>query len=343
MSGTPSPSAVAKFAKQSAKGTPATTGFVTALATRSSLNAAFDNPQRTTEHGAGAADRATAHKSATRRGSYLARAQYGGYLYPNLFGIMLLGAGFKVTTTGAGADKTHVFKLGLRSEQLYLTMLETIGSKTRRGSDMRVSALNLIGTQENVTFDATLAGLAMADAAGSETTTAEDTNQLLGSEGTLSLHYDPAGANTEILNTTTDTVQEVRLAISNPADEADRSIHTFGRADLPQTGVDITTNINGIEIDYSIYEDIIEGGASGNAPSPNTAICSLSYSFATAIDIATASVPYSCTILIPHLEVNLDDFTAEGDNLIRWNLTGRMIDDVTDPITITLVNAKTSY
>lgn len=343
MSGTASSTAAVKFAKQSAKGTAATTGFTTALATRSSLNAAFDNPQRTVEHGAGALDRATAHKHSTRRGSYLARAQYAGYLYPNLIGLLLLGAGFKCTTTGAGADKTHVFKLGLRSEQLWLTMLETIGTKTRMAKDLRVGSLNLIGNQQNVNVEATLAGLAMADAAGSETTTAEDTNELLGSEGTLSLHYDPAGANTEILNTSTDSVQEVRLQIANPADENDRSIHTFGRADLPQTGVDITTNINGIDLDYDIYEKIVEGGSSGNAPSANTAICSLSYSFETAVNIATAAVPYSCTILIPHLEVNLDDFTAEGDNLIRWNLTGRMIDDVTDPITITLVNAKTSY
>ena len=343
MAGTPSTSATFKVAKQSAKGTPASTGFVTGMMTRSALNASIDRITKTAEHGV-AYTRATAHKTPTRRGSYIARGNYRGYLYPDMFGLWLLGTGFAVTTTGASANKTHTFKLAARDANPWLTVLADIGDNERRATDVRGTRLVIDATPDGVTMEGDYVGLALGEAAGTETTTAEDTaGEMLPTEGTLTLAYDPAGTPVTVLSTPTDSLSRVQLTINNPVDENDRSIHRFARASANQQGVDILPRLEGIELEWDIYNRIVNGGTSGTAPSVDTAIFSLTYSFESALNITGTSVPYSVTITIPRVEFDLDDFTADGDSLVTWNASGRMIDSVTDPITIALVSKKASY
>ena len=345
MAGTPSTAATFKAAKQASKGTAATTGFVTGMLTRSSFLPALDNITKTAEHGI-SYSRATAHKTATRRGSYLGRGSYRGYLYPDMFGLLLLGTGFSVTTTGASANKTHTFKLAARDANPWLTVLWNAdgGANELRGVDVRGTRMVIDGTPDGVTIEGDLVGLTVNEAAGTETTTAEDTaGEVLPTEGTLTLVYDPAGTPATVLETPTDTLAGVQLTINNPVDENDRSIHRFGRANINQTGVDVLASLRGLEIDWDIYNRILNGSTSGSTPSTDTAIFSLTYSFESSANITGTAVPYSVTITIPRLELNLDDFAADGDSLVTWNTTGRMIDNVTDPITIALVSKKTAY
>jgi hypothetical protein len=344
MAGSPSTAATFKLAKQASKGTAATTGFITGMMTRSSFLPALDIITKTAEHGVGYS-RATAHKTATRRGSYLGRGSYRGYLYPDLFGLLLLGNGFSVTTTGASANKTHTFKLAARDANPWLTALwNADGNNELRGTDVRGTRLVIDGTPDGVTVEGDIVGLTVGEAAGTETTTAEDTaGEMLPTEGTLTLVYDPAGTPVTVLETPTDSLAQVQLTINNPVDENDRSIHRFARANINQTGVDVLARLGGMEIDWDIYNRILNGSTAGTSPSTDTAVFSLTYSFESAANITGTAVPYSVTVTIPRIEFTLDDFAADGDSLITWNAAGRMIDNVTDPITIALVSKKASY
>lgn len=344
MAGTPSTAALFKVAKQASKGTPASTGFITGMMTRSSFLPDIDTITKTAEHGI-AYTRATAHKTATRRGSYLGRGSYRGYLYPDMFGMLLLGNGFAVTTTGASANKTHTFKLANRDANPWLTVIWDVdGTNPLRGVDVRGTRMVIDGTPDGVTIEGDLVGLTVNEPAGTETTTAEDTaGEMIPSEGTLTLVYDPAGTPVTVLSTPTDSLTRAQLTILNPVDENDRSIHRFGRGNINQTGVDVTARLEGVEIDWDIYNRILNGSTTGSTPTTDTAIFSLTYSFESAANITGTAVPYSVTVTIPRIEFDLADFAADGDSLITWNADGRMIDNTTDPITIVLVSKKASY
>jgi len=335
--------AIFQVAKQSAKGTAATTGFITGMMLRSSMNPAVDKLQKGAEHGITYA-RATAYRTPTRRGSYLAKGGFRSVLYPDLFGLLLLGAGFNVTTTGAGANKTHTFKLANRDAYSWLTALWGLPGKKRLAQDCRVSRLVLEGTLDGVFYEGDYAGLSMGEALGTETTAAENTaGEMLPTNGTLTLTYDPGGAATVIVQTPTDDLESVRLTINNALDENRRSLHRFGRSDLPQTGLDVTVDMSGLPVKWDLYDMIYNGSAAGTSPSTDPGIFSLVWDFKSSANIAGAAVPYSCKVTVPRLDLGMEDFAADGDRMMRWNTSGRMVDSVADPITVELVSLKASY
>lgn len=343
MAGTPSTSATWKIGRQSAQGTPITTGFITALAEQSSFYVAFDEAQKAAEHGAGAADRATARKSASIRSGYLVRGQFRCNAYPNLAGLLLRGAGFGVSTTGT-TERTHVFTLATRANHAWLTMLHAVGGLERRATDARVNRLTLTAQPDGIKWSGEWRALTEDDAVGTETTTAESTAaELLPSQGSLVMNFDPAGADTEIINTSTDDLTRFTMDIANPLDEADLALFRFGHADLTQTGLTVGGTVEGAAIDWATYDLLVRNSEAN--PSASTAICDLDTTFQSAVNIAGAAVPYSCRIQVPRVEVTIDEggFTAEGENLIRWSYAWQMIDAVTTPITITLVNLQTAY
>ncbi len=339
---TPSTTARFKAAVQASQGTAKTTGFICGMLTRSTLRPQFDIADKGAEHGCGGADRATVHRSPSVRSSYLAIGQARGYLYPDFIGVLLAGAGFTPVTTGAGADKTHTFKLSTRSAVKWLTILESMASNELRGTDVRVDQLSLEANPDGVTYDASLRGLKVDESLGTETSNNETTVEMLPSRGSLTMYYDPAGANEDQINTATDTLTRASVQIANPLSD-DRSLWEFRRVDLAQRGIDVTGRIEGVEIDWETYERIVNGANNGTDPSPNTAICSVSLKWQSATNIPTAAVPYSLEIVVPRAEVTLDEFAADGDSLVRWNYNWRMIDNTTDPIVITLINGVTSY
>lgn len=338
MSGIASETAFIKLAKQASKGT-APSAYLTAMAEQSAVNLRRDEVSRTPEHGIGA-NRATERRSATQYGSYLVAGTMRQAAYTSAIGLLLLGAGFKVTTTGASANKTHVFKLANRDELVWLSILSKIGTATRRAVDCRVSALSLEAGPDTLRYNATFAGLTLNDPAGTETSTDEDLVKLNPAIGSLTLTVNGV----QIVNTTTDTLQRLTMEIANPLDENDRSLFKFKRADLPQSGLGISGTIEGLELNYSTtYNQLVRAGASSGEPSTQVATGSLVYKVESAVNIATAAVPYSLEVNLGSVEVTLDDFSAEGNNIVRWNTNYRMIDNITDPAIITLVNAKASY
>lgn len=337
----PSTTARFKAARQSVKGTPVTTGFICGMLTRSSLFPRFDYAEKGAEHGCGGADRATQHRSPSVRSSYLAIGSARGFLYPDLIGMLLAGAGLTATTTGAGTDKTHTFKLSTRSAVSWLTILETIGDETLRGTDVRVETLSVEATPDGITFDAALKGLKIDYDAGTETSSNETMVEILPSLGTCTVAFDPAGANTTMVSGASDYLTRTSFQIANPFDD-EKSLWEFRRGDLMQKGIDVTGRIEGLPLTYDNYEMIVNGANNATDVSANTAICSVAMTWQSA-GFVTGSTPYSLTLSVPRAEVNLDDFVAEGDNIVRWNFNWRMIDNTTDPLVITLVNAKTAY
>ena len=343
MAGTPSSTATLKVARQSAKGTPAATGFITGLMEQSGFFVNFDEAQKAIEHGAGAADRATARKSAAVRSGYLVRGGFRQNFYPNLLGLWLRGAGFGVSTTGT-TERTHVFTLATRANVPWLTILHAVGGRERRVADARVSKLTLTAQPDSAKWSGEWRGLTEANAAGTETTAAESTAaEIIPSQGSLVMNYNPAGTPTEIINTSTDDLTRFTFDIANSLDEADQALFRFGHADLAQSGMDITGTVEGALIDWAAYDLLVR--ASGANPTATPAICDLDATISSAVDLAGASVPASLQIKIPRIEVfyNEDSFTAEADNLIRWNYSWRMLDNTTTPITLTLINLHTAY
>lgn len=339
MAGFASQAALFKVAKQTAKGTAATAGFWSAIAEQSGLNPRRDEINQTPEHGMGY-DRATEHKSATQFGSYLVTGnlQTGGYT--ETLGYLLLGAGFTVTTTGAGAAKTHVFKLASRDNYSWLSIISKIGSAAKKAVDCRVNRLGLEAGVDVLRYTAGFLGLTYSDATGSETGTDEARTKLSPAIGSLILTL----GGVQIVNTTADQVQRVTMDINNALSEDERSLFRFKRADLPQTGLDITGAVEGLELDYTdTYNQLMRSGATSGEPSTAVAVGSLVYHLDSAIDIPTTSTPYSLDVNLASIEATLDDFQAEGNNIVRWNTRYRMIDDVADPVIITLVNGKASY
>ena len=346
MAGTPSTSALLKVGKQAAKGTPIGSGFITGLMEQSSFTVSFDELTKTPEHGGAAlADRATARKSTTSRSGYLVRGAFRQAAYPTLIGMWLKGAGFDISSAVANAATAyaHTCTIAERDDVAWMTVLHTIGGVERRATDARVSRLTLTGQPDGLKFSGEWRALEEDAAAGTETTTAEDTNEILPSAGSLTMVYDPDDAATTIVDTTTDELNRLTLDIANPLDEADQALFRFGHADLAQNGMDITGTVEGAPVDWDVYDYIVR--KEGTGPSAVPALCSLTYTFESAVDIAGDTVPYSIVVTLPHVEVNINDngFSAEGENLIRWTYDYRMIDMDTDPITIVLTNLKASY
>lgn len=338
MAGVSSTSAIFKAAVQASKGTPKT-ALLCGMMEQHGINVAFDAFDDTAEHGCRTgvtADRATVKKTPTRRAGYLVRGSLRGALYPNLIGVLLRGAGFAKSTSGS-TEFTHTFTLAERDSLPWLTVLSTLGDRERRVTDARVSRLTFEAGTQGIRYNGTLVGITEGDSAGTETSTAETLIEILPSEGSLVINYDPDDADTEIFNSSTDTLNRLTLDIANGMDEADQSLFRFTRADFAQQGIDVTGRVEGLELDYDLYDYIIRGGTSEIGPAPDPGIFSMAWTWESAVLIDTH--PYSMTVTIPHVEMSLDDFAAEGSNVVRWNTMYRMIDQSANPITIALVNA----
>ena len=340
MAGFPSVNATFKVAKQAAKGTAASTGFITGLMEQSGMSPRFDQLAQSAEHGIAIA-RVTDHRSPTQYGSYAVGGPFRMNFYPHLIGRLLQGCGFGVSGAGAGAGaaKTHTFTLATRANHHWLTMLSLIGDEEKRATDCRLTGLQFAASPDELKVSGNYLGLTYDDAAGTETTTAENTTKLVPSVGSLVLTVNSV----DIVDTATDTLSRFTMDIANPLDEADRSVFRFKRVDLPQVGLGVTGSIEGIDLDYATYDELIRAGASSGEPSAQVATGSLIWKVESATDIPTDTVPFSFEVTLASIEVTLDDFTADGSNMVRWNTRYRMIDNVTTPISIALVNTMATY
>lgn len=345
----PSTTALFKIGKQSAKGTPAATGFICATATSSYLRPRIDRVTRDPEHGCNVSTgRVTAKRSPTRRNGYVAAGGLTMAAYPRAIPRLLQSLGFTIATTNNTTHYTHVATLAVRPNWPWMTLLRTLGSKELRATDVRASQVTFNAANDNqgARFEATFMGLELDDAAGTETHTAESIYELLPVAGNIDVLVDPGGADLQVAQYGgAQVARAVTMTFDNPLDEEQRALFQLKRADMPPTGFSVNGAVNGVDIDYDLYEQIYNGGVGETDISALTALMSYDVQFESPENIPGAAVPFSMRVQVPDTEVLLSDdsFNASGNNTVAWSFEYEMVDMSTTPITVTVVNDHASY
>jgi len=243
------------------------------------------------------------------------------------------------TTPCAGDYYEHVFKLAKRGYARWGTVLAAIDEGAnkweRRLTDARFNSLKITADKKGIVCDGSGYGLTLAAAAGTETKVAETGYKISPATGAHSLTI----SSTEL--GVTPRTNEIVIAQSLAED--DQKLHTFGRADLPITGNAISGVLGGLDISYAVYKKLNWGGTSGTGPAVALTEGVLGYNFVSAAYVS-GTTPYKFQVAVPVAELTLSAPQASGADLIRCDLTWRMLDlDSTEPITITLVNGKQHY
>ena len=340
-----------KTAVQGAKGTAESTGFICGIYTE--IGAGIE-PERSGEDTfeyscAGSGGRPTAQAAIPSLVGYTTTHSYSAFLYPDMIGNWLVGAGFDVSTatdTPVAGANTHTFTIADEGSAKWLTLLRTIGTSDidHRYTDTRVSQYEISDSRTEVTQTISGTGIKEDDAAGTETSSDETNVKILqrvaSGDGILA-----TVGGTTIIETDPALVrpyQDATFTIENPLVPED-GIYQLEKADLNQSGIRVYHTLNGVEIDNTLYNLIHRGGAAGTAISEDVATGAVTKKLESSGYI-TGTTPYSITITMPTVFWTIDGIpTASGGENIRVNLRAEMYEGGSEPCTIVLVNGVTSY
>lgn len=334
-------SAEFKIATQTVIGTPATTGFICGRMKESTLLPAFEELNPGAEHYCGNSNRPTLKKSLSIRSAYM--GVFGGtwFLYPEMIGIVLRGLGFDKAVAGTTPEYTHTFTIADRDAAVFVTVLQQIGEGSdafeRRAVGGRVAKFDMLANSKGIICSMQGVAVDVDNSTGSETSTNEPSSLITATDGTLTAEVDgsPIVSNMKIRSS--------RLQIANPVDVSDTTLFNPERADLPQLGVAVNGSLMGVDVSTTLWNKMYRNGSTSGSPSLVIPQMDLSYTFESPSDITGGANPFSITVEVPKAEVRMTPYQASGRNLIRCNLEWEMIDDGSEPITITLVNSKASY
>lgn len=328
-----------KIAKQAAIATPSTTGFVCGRMKQSMLLPVYEEWNPGAEHHCGNSSRPTLRKSSSIRTGYM--GVFGGswFLYPEMIGIVLQGLGFEAATTGSSPDYSHAFTIADRDDALFVTVLQQIGEGAdafeRRVTGGRISDFNMIANAKGIVCSMQGVGVNVDDSAGTETSTDEPDYLITPTDGTLTAEVD----STAIVS----TIRSSMLTITNPVDISDARLFSAQRNDLPQLGMGVSGALMGIDVDEDLWNDLYRNGATSGSPSLVIPEMDLAYTFESIVNIPSGAIPYSITVEAPKTQVRMTRYQSSGRNLIRCGLQWEMIDDVSEPITITIANDRATY
>lgn len=340
--------ATVKVGVQSAKGTPDTSNLICTRMLEIEQDPEFNFTDDEFEYSCtGTVDRPTLRKSFANVESYRVTHNYVANLYPDAIGAMLVGGGFQCVTTADNPESgvnRHVFTLGSSAAAKWLTFLRSIGSTLdTRAIDNRITSIAIADSRKNVRATYQGTGLTHGEPAGTETSVNEAAFKLL-QLGFFTVNY----AGSPIIDSTNTPTklrpyQSHTLTIANPQEE-EEGWYEAGISDLTPNGLDITGNIQGLEVDEDLYKIIDWGGAAGTAPAVTLPVLDVNYKLQSAVNISGKSVPYSIEFDFPNCEGLRDGpISIRGGEKIRMNLTYRMVDTITTPATITLFNTIASY
>lgn len=341
--------ATIKIAKQSSKGTAATTGFHCGLVKASGFMEDWKFAEQGVEHGCAAGSAVYRDLAQRSRTFYTVPGNVGGSLYPNMIGVILLGLGFSDSVSGTTA-KTHVMTASTAANDPWLTVLHNIiadvGSDAeRKAVDCRTTSLKFTADQNGVSYDAQFNGLSVGLALGTETKTDEAPYKLLRGSGTFALTFDPAGTPAVISSHSSNPPRTLEATITNPVQEDSYALWSNALTDLPRgEGIAIEGKFGGLPVQYSVMKQLGWGGASGTAPSGTWLPCSISAKFNAGVEITTG-VPYSLQLDMPRAEVWLDpaSFNASGGDTLLWTANFRAFAGTATPFTATLINTIATY
>lgn len=339
-----------KVAKQSAKGSAASSGYHCGIMKVSGGTPEFELADSGVEHGCAVGTNMFRDKTKRARTYYTIPVDAEATLYPNVIGPLLLGLGMSDSVSGT-TIKTHVITpVTAASSDPYLSVLTDIGADSgstleRLIKDVRVTQLKIDADKNGVAYSAKMSGLSEAASAGTETKTDEPAYKLTRNSGTFALTYDPAGTPVVISSHTSAPPRGLSMTIDNPVTTDDYALWTTALNDNPRgDGIRVEGEFSGLPITWSVYKQLLWGGASGTAPSATWVECSLDFKF-NSVEFVSASTPYSLQVTIPRAEVWLDPagFRARNGDDIRWTAKWRLYAGTGSPFTATLVNAVASY
>jgi hypothetical protein len=109
-------------------------------------------------------------------------------------------------------------------------------------------------------------------------------------------------------------------------------------------GLDFALQLMQLDVDAALYETFHQNNAAGDGAGRRPALrarwSSISRARTTSL---RGDDPFSLTIAIPSVEMRLGAMQSRENQFIRTDLAALMVDDVTTPITVTLVNNQATY
>lgn len=250
------------------------------------------------------------------------------------------GAG---TATFSGWYYSHVFTLPAADSEGWLTAYSMIGETSGFdliAQDVRLSQLTFTADSSGIMVAGSGLGRLLANAAGTETFTAEADAVLSQANGAFTLTA------TDITAATLGTPRGHTLVIDNPLDDSEQELHTMNRSTFSPTGKTITGTITGLVFSENIWKEMYWGSASGTAiviPYPTST--NLTFNWQSAGNISsTVAVPHKFTVAIPVLQWDMQPFDITGGGNVVYDCAYRMTDSLSAaPITFTLQNSISSY
>ncbi len=334
----PSLSSAFSLGIQSAKGT-AATNYKTTLATVSGMQPTFDTRTAPLEH-PGGASRATAQKSTDARTGYLTKPKATFILRPNFIGTALMGLGFQCSSVNNSGYYTHTFTIAATASAKWLSALWYVATEdaamTLKSTDVRLTKLSLNATPDSVEGQIEGSGLSALEASGSETLVSEAAHEILPTAGSLTVQSSSTPLFTAVRGVNFEFTQELL--------EDDRTLFTATRQDLPIKSQSAQITFSGVDISRALYRKVVNAGSSNTTASLSPFTGDLTYQFESA-DFVSGSVPYSLTVTMPSVQYEFSDGTiqAQNDDQVRVDVVAKMIDNVTTPLTIVLVNGISAY
>jgi len=321
---------------QSAKGTPATTGFHVMRNARSSVLPMFEYEDALNEH-TGVHSRASSRQSVPDRIGQRLNLDISGLLYPNAIGTLLTGIGLNASTTDQTTYKSHAFTKANTDAAKYLSVMQKLlaggAAFERKVQDVRLTQLQLAATKQNISISAQGLGIDEANSAGTETVASETNERIISPTGSLSFGSLALG-----------NPRSHTITITRPVDEDDQKQHGFLRADLPETGFAVDGEMMELDLSLSLYNKLNRGGAGGTALSSVAVTDSLTVKWESARVISGAIVPYSIQFAFTKAVFRFTNAEANGEGIVRCDLNYSMIDDVSGaPLTVTLANGVAAY
>lgn len=322
------------------------TDYLCGRMSQSRANERFNTVEPSVEHFCGDNDRATQDKSAPYHTSYWMDLQAQWAFYPDLIGVALLLAGWKlsgtVDNTGTNAGYTHTFVLADRDEHKWGSAISKLGSGSigieRKISKVRLNRLALTASKRNgCTWEATGMGLGVAEATGSETTVQETAVKFLPSKGSMSIQADAA----DIFTYATDHT----FAIDNGLRQDEDFLFSTAIADLPQQAIRVSGQFQNVPFEKDLLRKIVYDAADlTGAPKLTVKQASVAFTHQTEQYVdPSGTQPYTFTFSATNCALTLGQYQASGDELVRVPVDWRMLDLTTTPATITLINNVPDY
>lgn len=318
------------------------TALVTGLKTRSSVpGPEFDTYEPGAEH-PGPTTRNTLRRSPTERTGYLAPFSSSGLLYPRLFPIQLIGAGFTISSADNTTHYTHTGNIALADALQYLTCIYSATDETwlRAITGGRITSLQVTADPQNeITVSDEGQGLVIGAVAGSPTYVDEEPIRIKSTIGTAALTV-----NTVDLSSI--PIRGFTWNVAQTLDDQDFQLFQANRADLPQQSIDITGEIQELDLTKDDYQLIQNAGIGNTDPSLIAATGDLTFTFQSASNIPGAPVPYSVQFVINAAEFVMSEFPADGENLMRYAMTYQLLDapgGPAQPAQVIIVNDQASY